>query len=89
MFTVGSPFGIDELRLYMTHGTAGIVDRNVPGIGESVIITDTPVNPGNSGGALFNNNGEVVGIVLATILRADGVGICLSARIIEDELKGL
>ena len=57
---IGSPFGFDNSV------TAGIVsatartlpdDRYVP-----FIQTDVPVNPGNSGGPLFNLNGEVVGI---------------------------
>jgi serine protease Do len=57
---IGSPFGFDNSV------TAGIIsatartlpdDRYVP-----FIQTDVPVNPGNSGGPLFNMDGEVVGI---------------------------
>jgi serine protease Do len=57
---IGSPFGFENSV------TAGIVsatsrtlpdDRYVP-----FIQTDVPVNPGNSGGPLFNMDGEVVGI---------------------------
>ena len=57
---IGSPFGFENSV------TAGIIsatartlpdDRYVP-----FIQTDVPVNPGNSGGPLFNMDGEVVGI---------------------------
>jgi serine protease Do len=60
VLAIGSPFGLDSSV------TAGVVsakgralpdDSNVP-----FIQTDVAVNPGNSGGPLFNTRGEVVGI---------------------------
>ena len=60
VLAIGSPFGLDSTV------TAGVVsakgrslqdDTNVP-----FIQTDVAVNPGNSGGPLFNTRGEVVGI---------------------------
>jgi serine protease Do len=60
VLAIGSPFGLDSSV------TAGVVsakgrslpdDSNVP-----FIQTDVAVNPGNSGGPLFNTKGEVVGI---------------------------
>ena len=57
---IGSPFGFDNTV------TAGIVSakaRSLPSDNFTPFIqTDVPVNPGNSGGPLFNLNGEVVGI---------------------------
>ena len=57
---IGSPFGFDNTV------TAGIVSakaRSLPTDNFTPFIqTDVPVNPGNSGGPLFNLNGEVVGI---------------------------
>ncbi|HUN92916.1 MAG TPA: Do family serine endopeptidase [Burkholderiaceae bacterium] len=60
VLAIGAPFGFDE------SATAGIVSakgRSLPG--DSVvpfIQTDAAVNPGNSGGPLFDANGNVVGI---------------------------
>ncbi len=57
---IGSPFGFDNSV------TAGIVSakaRSLPGDSLTPFIqTDVAVNPGNSGGPLFNLQGEVVGI---------------------------
>lgn len=67
VLAVGNPFG------FTSTVTAGIVSAKARGIGgssarrgqmgiESYIQTDAVVNPGNSGGALVNTSGELVGI---------------------------
>jgi serine protease Do len=56
---IGSPFGFEHSV------TAGIVSakaRNVDDLLVPFIQTDAAVNPGNSGGPLFNAAGEVIGI---------------------------
>jgi serine protease Do len=59
---IGSPFGFDNS---VTAGIVSATARDLPG-GDSnyvpFIQTDVAVNPGNSGGPLFNLDGEVVGI---------------------------
>jgi serine protease Do len=59
---IGSPFGFENS---VTAGIVSATSRAIPGGGSSYtpfIQTDVAVNPGNSGGPLFNMNGEVVGI---------------------------
>jgi serine protease Do len=60
VLAIGEPFGLEETA------TAGIVSakgRSLPGDGYVPFIqTDAAVNPGNSGGPLFDANGNVVGI---------------------------
>jgi len=60
VLAIGEPFGLEETA------TAGIVSakgRSLPGDGYVPFIqTDAAVNPGNSGGPLFDANGRVVGI---------------------------
>jgi serine protease Do len=57
---IGSPFGMDHS---VTAGIVSAKSRNLPS-GRLVpfIQTDVAVNPGNSGGPLFNMAGEVIGI---------------------------
>lgn len=58
------------LGRYESQKTAGIVS----GIYDRYIQTDTPINQGNSGGPLFNENDEVIGINTAKHSDADGIG---------------
>jgi serine protease Do len=57
---IGSPFGLDHT---VTAGIVSAKSRNLPDEHLVPFIqTDVAVNPGNSGGPLFNMAGEVVGI---------------------------
>ncbi len=57
---IGSPFGMENS---VTAGIVSATSRNLPNDAYVPFIqTDVAVNPGNSGGPLFNLNGEVVGI---------------------------
>lgn len=57
---IGSPFGLDNT---VTAGIVSALSRNLPTDQYMPFIqTDVAVNPGNSGGPLFNMAGEVVGI---------------------------
>lgn len=63
VLAVGNPFNLNST---VTAGIISAKGRNIGIIGEnaieSFIQTDAAVNPGNSGGALVNLNGELVGI---------------------------
>ena len=69
---IGSPFGFDNS---VTAGIVSATARPLPG-GDTnyvnFIQTDVAVNPGNSGGPLFNMNGEVVGINSQIYSRSGG-----------------
>ena len=60
VLAVGNPYNLNSTV------TAGIVSAKARNLGEnsiqSFIQTDAAVNPGNSGGALVNTNGELIGI---------------------------
>ncbi len=57
---MGSPFGFENS---VTAGIVSAKSRSLPGDGYVPFIqTDVAVNPGNSGGPLFDLNGDVVGI---------------------------
>ncbi len=60
VLAIGAPYGFEQTA---TQGIVSAKGRSLPG--ESVvpfIQTDAAVNPGNSGGPLFDGNGSVVGI---------------------------
>lgn len=65
VLAIGSPY---NLRSTVTAGIVSAKGRSLPDMQpdrfkiESFIQTDAAVNPGNSGGALVNTNGEVIGI---------------------------
>jgi serine protease Do len=57
---IGSPFGLENS---VTAGIVSATSRALPNDNYVPFIqTDVPVNPGNSGGPLFNMRGEVIGI---------------------------
>lgn len=60
---IGSPFGFDHS---VTAGVISAKGRSLPGEADQRYVpflqTDVAINPGSSGGPLFNVNGEVVGI---------------------------
>jgi serine protease Do len=67
---IGAPYGLDNT---VTSGIVSAKSRALPG--DSVvpfIQTDAAVNPGNSGGPLFNLKGEVIGINSQIFSRSGG-----------------
>ena len=75
VYAEGNPMGY--LLGTMTSGIVSALgrDNEVDSGGLGMIQTDVPLNPGNSGGALVNDRGEVVGITSAKItglIREDG-----------------
>jgi len=75
VIAIGSPFGLEGTV------TSGIVSATFRYLPEKpympFIQTDVPMNPGNSGGPLFNMKGDVVGINVATY-SASGAYVGLS-----------
>ncbi len=63
---IGNPLG--ELTFSLTKGTVSALDRTVTlsdDVTMNLIQTDAAINSGNSGGALFNMYGEVIGVTNA------------------------
>ncbi|MGB9428370.1 MAG: Do family serine endopeptidase [Gammaproteobacteria bacterium] len=70
VLAIGSPFGFDHSV------TVGIVSAEGRSIGDEQYVpylqTDVPINPGSSGGPLFNLQGQVVGINSEIYSRSGG-----------------
>ena len=89
VIAIGNPLGLSGTV------TAGIISARNRNIGlnryEDFIQTDASINSGNSGGPLFDMNGDVIGINTAILGREGNIGIGFSipsnsAKIIIDQL---
>ena len=88
---IGNPLG--ELGGTVTSGIISALDREVSIDGQTMTLmqTDAAVNPGNSGGGLFDANGDLVGIINAKSSgdNVEGLGFAIpisNATDIIDEL---
>ncbi len=79
---LGSPGGLDAT---VTQGIVSATKRPLLPMG-NVIQVDVPVNPGNSGGPLVNDQGQVVGIVFAGIQQFQGVNFAIPGEVIRKVL---
>ena len=79
IYAVGNPFG--ELVYTMTDGIVSAIDRVVSVEGKSInaFQFSAAVNSGNSGGPVYDTNGEVIGIVTAKSMRnaVEGIGFAI------------
>lgn len=82
VYAIGNPMGY--LYGTITNGIVSYIDRDVEVGGHSMrlIQTDAPLNSGNSGGALINKWGQVVGITVAKIdppseVTSEGLGLAI------------
>ena len=89
VLAIGNPFGLGGTV------TSGIISARNRSLGlsryEDYIQTDASINSGNSGGPLFDMNGDVIGINTAILGRSGSIGIGFSipsnsAKIVIDQL---
>lgn len=73
---IGNPLSPD-LRLTMTRGIVSALNRQMSynGTVMNLIQTDASINEGNSGGPLFNNKGQVIGITNMKMISTFGSSI--------------
>lgn len=91
IIAIGNPLG--ELGGTVTTGIISALDRELSISGQSMNLLQisAAVNPGNSGGGLFNINGELIGIVNAKSSGAEieGLGFAIPINDIKDVIKQL
>ena len=89
VLAIGNPFGIGKT---VTQGIVSAIDRQQVGMTtyEDFIQTDAAINRGNSGGALINTAGEVVGINTATLSNpggSQGIGFAIPINLARQVLR--
>ncbi|MEQ6248936.1 Do family serine endopeptidase [Sulfitobacter sp. HNIBRBA3233] len=87
---VGNPFGLSST---VTSGIISAKSRNInAGPYDEFIQTDAAINRGNSGGPLFNNEGEVIGVNSAIISPGGGsvgIGFAVPSDLVVDVVEDL
>ncbi|MGB8623488.1 MAG: DegQ family serine endoprotease [Paracoccaceae bacterium] len=87
---VGNPFGLGGT---VTSGIVSALGRNInSGPYDSYIQTDAAINKGNSGGPLFNTQGEVVGMNTAIFSPSGGsvgIGFSIPSKTVQDVVAQL
>ena len=85
VLAIGNPFGVGQT---VTSGIISATARTDVGISDYAFFlqTDAAVNPGNSGGALVNTKGELVGVNTAIFSRSggsNGIGFAIPAEMVK------
>lgn len=94
VLAVGNPFNLEST---VTAGIISAKGRNINILGgaasiESFIQTDAAVNPGNSGGALVNTAGELIGINTAIITESgsyEGYSFAVPSNLVQKVIRDL
>lgn len=89
VLAIGNPLGLSQT---VTQGIVSATGRGQLGVTtfENFIQTDAAINLGNSGGALINARGELVGINTATLSRAlqtEGIGFAIPVNLVRGVMQ--
>ncbi len=84
VFTIGNPMGMERS---VGRGDVSKVNRNYQG--RLYVQTTTPIAPGNSGGPLFNERGEVIGVVNMGYIFLDGLGFAIPSQYVKEFLDNV
>ncbi|MDA8249590.1 MAG: trypsin-like peptidase domain-containing protein [Rhodospirillales bacterium] len=91
VLAIGNPLGLSQT---VTHGIVSATGRADLGIStfEDFIQTDAPINFGNSGGALVNSDGQLIGIntaIVAKSLGVEGIGFAIPVDMVRGVLRDI
>jgi len=82
---IGNPYGIGQSIMI---GIVSAQNRSIPGSGYPPLIQiDAAMNLGNSGGPLFNMNGDVIGINTILLWKSQGIGFATPINVAREFLE--
>ncbi|MDY7028992.1 MAG: trypsin-like peptidase domain-containing protein [Spirochaetota bacterium] len=76
IYAIGSPAGLENT---ITSGIVSATDRRFLQMG-NVMQVDVPINQGNSGGPLLNEDGNLIGVVFAGIEQFEGINFAIPVK---------
>lgn len=91
---IGNPLG-EAFRMTLTDGIISAIERGVSYKGRSMTLlqTNTAINEGNSGGALFNMYGQVIGItnmkMMSSYSSIEGIGFAIPSSTVQGVVNSL
>ena len=91
---IGNPLGM-EFRNTLTNGIISAIERGVSYNGRTMTLlqTNTAINEGNSGGALFNMYGQVVGVtnmkMMSSLSSIEGIGFAIPSATVQKVVDAL
>ena len=91
---IGNPLG-EDLRATLTDGIISAIGRGVNYNGNSMNLlqTNTAINEGNSGGALFNMFGQVIGVtnmkMMSSYSSIEGIGFAIPSTTVRSVVNSL
>jgi serine protease DegS len=91
VLAIGNPIGLSQT---VTHGIVSATGRQQLGIAplEDFIQTDAPINFGNSGGALVDSSGALIGINTAIVAKnfgVEGIGFAIPVNMVRGVLSDI
>ncbi|HWW21958.1 MAG TPA: trypsin-like peptidase domain-containing protein [Steroidobacteraceae bacterium] len=95
VLAIGNPLGLSQT---VTHGIVSATGRSQLGVAtfENFIQTDAAINAGNSGGALVNEHGELIGINTAVLnksgggrISVEGIGFAIPVNLVRGVIRDI
>ncbi len=82
VIAIGNPMGLGQT---ITSGIVSAINRILPDrprlLAQPMIQTDTPINPGSSGGPILNRCGDVIGIASEILGNAQNIGFAIPSNL--------
>lgn len=91
---IGNPLG-ETFRSTLTDGIISAIERGINHNGHSMNLlqTNTAINEGNSGGALFNMYGQVIGVtnmkMMSSFSSIEGIGFAIPSNTVKEVVDSL
>ena len=91
---IGNPLG-ESFRSTLTDGIISAIERDVSYKGRTMTLlqTNTALNEGNSGGALFNMYGQVIGVtnmkMMSSYSSIEGIGFAIPSTVVKEMIDSI